>query len=88
MNRHPTQIYEMALDLAGFFLLWRLRKKIKFEGGLFLLYLMAYGVIRSIVSQLRADNVYLWNSALTLADLTSIAMFTIAMVLYIKKKHD
>jgi phosphatidylglycerol:prolipoprotein diacylglycerol transferase len=88
MNRHPTQIYEMALDLAGFFLLWSLRKKVKFEGGLFLLYLMAYGVIRSIVSQFRADNVYLWNSALTLADLTSIAMFTTAMVLYIKKKHD
>jgi phosphatidylglycerol:prolipoprotein diacylglycerol transferase len=88
MNRHPTQIYEMALDLAGFFLLWSLRKKVKFEGGLFLLYLMAYGVIRSIVSQLRADNVYLWNSALTLADFTSIVMFIAAMVLYIKKKHD
>ena len=87
-NNHPTQIYEMVLDLAGFFLLWNLRKKIKFEGGLFLLYLMAYGVIRSIVSQFRADNVYLWNSALTLADLTSIAMFTGAMILYIKKKHD
>jgi phosphatidylglycerol:prolipoprotein diacylglycerol transferase len=85
---HPTQIYELILDFAGFLLLWSLRKKVKFAGGLFLLYLMTYGVIRIIVSRFRADNVYLWNTALTLADLTSMAMLITAMILYIKKRHD
>lgn len=88
MECHPTQIYELILDFIGFLLLWNLRKKIKFEGGLFLLYLMTYGVIRMIVSRFRADNVYLWNTALTLADLASILMFIIAMILFIKRRHD
>jgi len=88
IENHPTQIYEFILDFIGFALLWSLRKKVKFKGGLFLLYLMMYGVIRIIVSQFRADNTYLWNTALTLADLTSVTMFIIAMSLYIKKRHD
>jgi phosphatidylglycerol---prolipoprotein diacylglyceryl transferase len=86
MTSHPTQIYEMVLDLAGFFLLWNLRKKVKFVGGLFLLYVMTYGVIRIIVSQFRADNVYLWGKALTLADFTSVIMILVTMFLFLKKK--
>jgi len=88
INGHPTQIYELILDFSGFLLLWNLRKKIKFEGGLFLLYLMMYSVIRIIVSQFRVDNLYLWGTGLTLADLTSIAMFIIATALFLKKRHD
>ncbi|OIO33555.1 MAG: prolipoprotein diacylglyceryl transferase [Candidatus Omnitrophica bacterium CG1_02_40_15] len=87
MKNHPTQIYELVLDFIGFLMLWNLRKKINFVGGLFLFYLMAYSVIRIIVSQFRADNSYLWNTNLTLADLTSVTTFIIAMILYIKKKH-
>jgi len=85
---HPTQIYELILDFSGFLLLWNLRKKIKFEGGLFLLYLMMYSVIRIIVSQFRGDNLYLWGTGLTLADLTSILMFIIAAALFLKKRPD
>jgi len=88
MECHPTQIYELILDFIGFLLLWNLRKKVKFSGGLFLLYLMTYGVIRIIVSRFRADNIYMWDTALTLADLTSIAIFIMAMILYIKRRHD
>jgi len=86
MESHPTQIYELVLDFFGFLVLWGLRKKVRLEGGLFLLYIMVYSVIRIIVSQFRADNSYLWNTNLTLADLTCVAMFIIAMVLFIKKK--
>jgi phosphatidylglycerol:prolipoprotein diacylglycerol transferase len=87
MEGHPTQIYELILDFIGFLLLWDLRKKIRFEGGLFLLYLMTYSVIRIIVSQFRADNLYLWNTGITLADLSSLIIFIIAMVLFIRKRH-
>ena len=56
INNQPTQIYELGLDFIGFLLLWNLRKKIKFQGGLFLLYLMMYAVIRIIVSRFRAKR--------------------------------
>jgi len=87
VNSHPTQIYELILDFIGFSLLWSLRKNIKFEGGLFLLYLMMYAAIRIIVSQFRADNFYLLGTNLTLAGLTSVIIFTTAIILYIKKRH-
>lgn len=87
MKNHPSQIYELILDLIGFLILWGLRKKMKPEGGLFLLYLMMYSVIRIIVSQFRADNLYLWNKGLTLADLTSASIFIIAIVLFARKRH-
>ena len=87
INNHPAQLYELVLDFMGFLLLWGLRKKLKFEGALFLLYLMLYAVIRTIVSQSRADNLYLWNTSFTLADATSAGMFIIAMILYIKKRN-
>ena len=86
INNQPTQIYELILDFIGFLLLWDLRKKIRFEGGLFLLYLMTYSVIRIIVSQFRADNLYLWDTGITLADLNSMIIFIIAVVLFIRKK--
>ena len=87
INNQPTQIYELILDFIGFLLLWGLRKKIRFKGGLFLLYLMTYSVIRIIVSQFRADNLYLWNTGITLAGLSSLIIFIIAMVLFIRKRH-
>lgn len=87
MKAHPTQIYELILDFIGFLLLWDLRKRIKFEGGLFLLYLMMYSVIRIIVSRFRADNLYLWNTELTLADFSSIVIFIIGVMLFLRKKH-
>jgi prolipoprotein diacylglyceryltransferase len=46
---------------------------------------MTYSIIRIIVSHFRADNLYLWNTNLTLADLTSATMFIIAMGLFMKK---
>jgi len=88
ISGHPTQIYELLLDFLGFLFLWKLRQKVKFEGALFLLYLMLYSVIRIIVSQFRGDNLYLWSTGLTLADLTSTAMFIIAAALFLKKRHD
>ena len=87
ISRHPTQIYEFILDFIGFLLLWSSRKKIKFEGGLFLLYLMMYAVIRIIVSQFRADNFYFLGTNLTLAGFTSVIIFITAIILYIKKRH-
>ncbi|HHY38823.1 MAG TPA: prolipoprotein diacylglyceryl transferase [Clostridia bacterium] len=51
--RHPTQIYEMLLDLVLFIYLWRKRDRIAFPGALFLDYVVGYSVIRFIVEYWR-----------------------------------
>lgn len=52
---HPTQLYEMALNLGLFALLWAERRHIRFEGQLLLLYAAGYGLIRFIVENFRGD---------------------------------
>lgn len=53
---HPTQLYEMALDLAAFaFLLWA-RKKLRRDWDLFLLSLAGYGSVRFVVEFFRLHS--------------------------------
>ncbi|MBN2322991.1 MAG: prolipoprotein diacylglyceryl transferase [Spirochaetes bacterium] len=56
---HPVMLYELALNLANFFILWRLRKSEHKRGFIVALYLLNYGVIRFFVSFLRADSLML-----------------------------
>lgn len=84
---HPAQLYELILNLAGFFILWSFRKRLKFDGGLFLLYLMMYAIIRPIVSQFRGDDVYIWHTNLKAANVVSIIIFIIALAVFIKRKN-
>lgn len=56
---HPVMLYELVLDLAGFFLLWSIRKKPWGDGFIFCSYLLLYSVIRFFVSFFRADDLYM-----------------------------
>lgn len=85
---HPAQLYEMALNLSGFFILWSIRKRVKFKGGLFLIYLMMYSVIRLIVSNLRGDSLYIWGSNIKIAQAISTVIFVIALFIFIKRRKD
>jgi len=53
---HPTQLYEMGLNLILFGFLWWWRTRIRFDGQLFLLYAGGYGTIRFIVENFRGDQ--------------------------------
>ncbi len=53
---HPTQLYEMIFNLIIFGILWKVRKKIKTDGHLFLLYVVLYSLIRIFVEHFRADK--------------------------------
>lgn len=53
---HPAMLYELVLNVLAFALLWGLRKRPTKDGFLFLLYVMFYAVIRSIVSAFRAED--------------------------------
>jgi len=77
---HPTQLYEMVLDLAAFaFLLWA-RKRLRRDWDLFLLSLASYGLIRFVMEFLRvhADPnaaIFFQSVSLTLFIACSAAVF-------------
>ncbi len=58
---HPVMLYELALNLISFFILWKLRKGNYKRGFIFDMYLINYGVIRFFVSFFRADSLMLGN---------------------------
>ncbi|MFA5575997.1 MAG: prolipoprotein diacylglyceryl transferase [Tissierellaceae bacterium] len=83
---HPTFLYESIWNFLVFvFLLWYSRKKQKFQGEIFLLYLSLYSFIRFFVEGLRTDS--LMMGQIRVAQLVSLIGFVIPLViLYIKKK--
>ena len=52
---HPTQIYSALVNFTIFLFLWLVRKRIKIDGQLFWIYLLAYSVARSITELFRGD---------------------------------
>ena len=58
---HPSFLYEIAFHLAMFVvLLWYLRPRVRVEGDLFKIYLLAYAVFRFFVEFVRG-NVVMWH---------------------------
>ena len=52
---HPTQIYSVISDFLIFAVLWFFRKKSRFHGQIFWLYVLLYGITRPIVEIYRGD---------------------------------
>lgn len=70
---HPTQLYEVALMLAAFFVLWAWRTRAKGTGWLFGLYLVFAGSERFIIEVLRAKDDRFFGP-FTLAQVTSVLL--------------
>lgn len=71
--RYPTQIYHFIHNLLIFIILWLIRKKIKVEGNLILIYLILYGLARFITEFFRDNPIFMWN--LTGSQIFSIVIF-------------
>jgi phosphatidylglycerol:prolipoprotein diacylglycerol transferase len=70
---HPTQLYETAIMLVAFAVLWSLRRRARPVGWLFGLYLVFAGAERFVVEFLRAkDDRFL--GPFTVAQLTSVIL--------------
>jgi phosphatidylglycerol:prolipoprotein diacylglycerol transferase len=77
---HPTQLYEVAIMLVAFAVLWRFRKAARPVGWLFGLYLVFAGVERFLVEFVRAkDDRFL--GGFTIAQLTSVLLVAIGIAL-------
>ncbi len=53
---HPSFLYEIAFHAAMFAALWRLRTRVRVEGDLFKLYLLAYAAFRFLVEFVRGNE--------------------------------
>ncbi len=88
---HPVMLYELALNVISFFILWRLRKRNHKSGFIFAVYLLNYGVIRFFVSFLRADSLMLGNlrgaQVLSIIFVAGAAVFIFVFKLWTKDER-
>ncbi len=81
--RFPVQLLEAALNLGLFFLFAYLLRKNKLKGGLFVLYLLIYSVIRFFDEFLRGDSYRGFLFGLSTSQIISILLFVGAVVYFI-----
>jgi len=78
---HPTQIYEIIFNLIVFGILLLLRKRLKPDGSLFLVYLILYSIWRLGIDFIRDGTPFLFG--LHEAQIVSIAVLIIAVPLLV-----
>ena len=78
---HPTQIYEMILYFAFFFLIMKYNDYLKFfKGSIFSIYLITGGFSRFVVEFLRTNERYIFN--LSSAQYISLIMIISGLILF------
>lgn len=77
---HPTFLYESLWNLAVLIglLLWRKHKK--FEGEIFLLYLLGYGAGRAWIEALRTDQLLIPGTEIAVSQVLAIVLIAVAMI--------
>lgn len=90
---HPTFLYESVWNLAGFIGIHVLsKKKRKFDGEVFLLYIGWYGLGRAWIEGLRTDSLMLFSTGIRVSQLVAIVSFAAAAAVLayvlLKKKPD
>lgn len=88
---HPTFLYESLWNLAGFILLniFVHKGKRKYDGQVFLLYVLWYGLGRFWVEGLRTDSLYVGATGLRASQIVAaVSAFTAALLLLRNKITD
>ena len=79
--RHPTQLYSAALALFVFLFLLFMKNKVKYEGDLFRIYLLFYGVGRFCMEFFRVrSEVYFGLSVAQWVSIEITAAMTLALI--------
>lgn len=81
----PTPAYEMAMNLAIFALLWRLRKRSLPDGALFLIYLVLYAAGRFVITAWSSYQTVAWG--LNQAQIISVIAFVVGLPLLLGLLH-
>lgn len=77
---HPTFLYESLWNLAVLIglLLWRKHKK--FEGEIFLLYLLGYGAGRAWIEALRTDQLLIPGTEIAVSQVLAMVLIVVATI--------
>jgi phosphatidylglycerol---prolipoprotein diacylglyceryl transferase len=78
---HPTPLYELGFAIIAFFILMSLRKKMKYSGQLFYIYLILTGFPRLLVEFIRLNPKIIFG--LSQAQIISILMISVGVVFLI-----
>ena len=79
---HPTQLYEVAIGLTLFGLTMLVRRFRTFSGQMFIAFTMGYGVLRTLVETLRADEQRGEIGPLSTSQFIGSATFLAALILF------
>ena len=77
---HPAQAYEFILDYILFIILWRKSEKQKYQGELFVIYIIGFPIIRGVVEFFR-DNPVIWGH-FSISHLLSLVFIVIGLLIY------
>ena len=81
---HPTFLYESLWNLLGFILLVLLRKKgRKFNGQMFLSYVIWYGLGRAAIEGLRTDSLYFFGTGIRSSQLLGVVSAAAGIALFV-----
>ena len=81
---HPTFLYESLWNLVGFIALHFLSKKrIKYRGEFFTLYVFWYGLGRMLIEGLRQDSLWLIDNVIRVSQLLAGVSMVLAAAVYI-----
>lgn len=83
---HPAQVYEFILDYILFIILWRRSEKQKYEGELFVIYIIGFPIIRGIVEFFRINPV-IWGP-FSISHLLSILFIIVGIIIYVYLKRN
>ncbi len=79
---HPTFLYESVWNAVGFVLLHFLSKKRKFDGQVFLYYLVWYGLGRVYIEGLRTDSLMLGSFRISQLLAGATCLLALAILIY------
>lgn len=87
---HPTFLYESMWNICILaLLLWFMTRK-KFDGQVFLIYLIGYGIGRFWIEGLRTDSLFFFGSGLRVSQVLAIltAVFSAGLMVYKIKRYQ
>jgi len=85
---HPTFLYEGLWNVGVFMLIWLYRKHKKFEGEVFSLYLLGYGVGRFWIEAVRTDKLMIQGTSLPVSQVISVGLVITSLVIIVIKRKN
>ena len=78
---HPTFLYESLWNIAVAFILFKLRKRMKYKGEVLLGYLIGYGVGRAFIEGLRTDSLML--GGFRVSQMLSVIIVAVCLIIVV-----